>query len=199
MGPFFEPHRETELGQHDNDRSGGSALTLSVVECNRAAGAVRTVPFIVAALVAVLWLVLESRDPRPKGAEPGGAVLAAACLTSLVYGTIEQPTRAWDWVTVTTLAVGAVLLVAFAGHEARSPRPMLNVRLLANRAFTWASVGFGLVGLVLTGTMFTFTQYLQDVLGYRPLAEIRIIPRFSGCQVNGRLYRTGDLAQVGAC
>jgi EmrB/QacA subfamily drug resistance transporter len=139
------------------------------------------VPFIVAAIVAVVWLVPESRDPRPRRADPAGVLLAAAGLISLVYAIIEQPTRGWDWVTLATLAAGVALLAAFAAWEARSPHPMLDVRLFANPRFAWAVVGFGLVGLVLTGAMFLFTQYLQDVEGYRPFdAGLRMIPMVVG-------------------
>jgi EmrB/QacA subfamily drug resistance transporter len=139
------------------------------------------VPFIVAAIVAVTWLVPESRDPRPRRSDPAGVLLAAGGLTSLVYAIIEQPTRGWDPVTVTTLTAGAALLAAFAAWEARARHPVLNVRLFANPRFTWATVGFGLVGLVLTGAMFLFTQYLQDVEGYRPFdAGLRIIPLVAG-------------------
>src|SRR6266702_1400915 len=162
------------------------------------------VPFIVAAIVAVVWLVPESRDPRPRRSDPAGVLLAAGGLTSLVYAIIEQPTRGWDWVTVTTLAVGLALLAAFAAWEARSRHPVLNVRLFANPRFTWATVGFGLVGLVLTGAMFLFTQYLQDVEGYRPFdAGLRIIPlvvgMLAGAQAVSRLLpRTGTKVAMAA-
>ena len=79
------------------------------------------VPFIAAAIVAVVWLVPESRDPQPRQADPAGALLATGGLTALVYAIIEQPTRGWDWVTLTTLTAGIALLAAFAAWEARSP------------------------------------------------------------------------------
>ncbi len=146
------------------------------------------VPFIAAALMAVMWLVPESRDPQPRRADPAGALLAAGGLTSLVYAIIEQPTRGWDWVTLTTLAAGIALLAAFTGWEARSRHPMLNVRLFANPRFAWAVVGFGLVGLVLTGAMFLFTQYLQDVKGHRPFdAGLRMIPIVVGMLVGAQV------------
>jgi EmrB/QacA subfamily drug resistance transporter len=162
------------------------------------------VPFIVAAIVAVVWLVPESRDPRPRRSDPGGVLLAAGGLTSLVYAIIEQPTRGWDWVTVTTLTVGLALLAAFAAWEARSRHPVLNVRLFANPRFTWATVGFGLVGLVLTGAMFLFTQYLQDVEGYRPFdSGLRMIPLVVGMLVGAQavsrlLPRIGTKAAMAA-
>ena len=145
-------------------------------------------PFIVAALVAVIWLVPESRDPRPKRLDPVGAVLAAVGLTSFVYGIIEQPTRGWSWVTLGSLAAGVALLAVFVAHEARSPDPMLDIGLFTNPRFTWATVAFGLVGLVLMGSMFILTQYLQDVLGYRPFdAGLRVIPLVLGLLVGAQL------------
>ncbi|HEX9353843.1 MAG TPA: hypothetical protein VF933_08510, partial [Streptosporangiaceae bacterium] len=50
---------------------------------------------------------------------------------------IEQPTRGWDPVTLTTLTVGLALLAAFAAWEARSRHPVLNVRLFANPQLAW--------------------------------------------------------------
>jgi EmrB/QacA subfamily drug resistance transporter len=145
------------------------------------------VPFIAAALAAVVWLVPESRDPRARGGDPAGVLLAAAGLTSLVYGIIEQPARGWDQVTLATLTAGAALLAAFAGWEVRARHPMVNVRLFASRRFTWASIGFALVGLVLTGAMFLLTQYLQDVEGYRPFAAgLRMIPLVLGLLVGAQ-------------
>jgi EmrB/QacA subfamily drug resistance transporter len=162
------------------------------------------VPFIAAALVAVVWLVPESRDPQPRQADPAGALLAAGGLTALVYAIIEQPARGWDPVTLTTLTAGIALLAAFAAWEARSPHPVLNVRLFANPRFTWATAGFGLVGLVLTGTMFLFTQYLQDVEGYRPFdSGLQFIPlvlgMLAGAQAASRLLpRTGAKVAMAA-
>jgi len=107
-------------------------------------------------------------------------------------------------VTVTTLAVGLALLAAFAAWEARSRHPVLNVRLFANPRFTWATVGFGLVGLVLTGAMFLFTQYLQDVEGYRPYdSGLRMIPLVVGMLVGAQavsrlLPRIGTKAAMAA-
>lgn len=152
------------------------------------------IPFIVAAIVTVVWLVPESSDPRPRKLDPLGVLLAAGGLTSLVYAIIQQPTRGWDWVTITTLGAGLGLMAAFVAWERLCSHPMLNIRLFANRRFTWATVGFGLVGLVLTGAMFLFTQYLQNVDGYRPFdAGVRVIPLvvglLVGAQLSSRLLR----------
>lgn len=144
------------------------------------------VPFIAAALVAVALLVPESRDPQARRMDPAGAVLAAAGLALLVYGIIEQPIRGWDGVTAGTMAAGAILLAFFAAWELRTHHPMLDVRLFANARFAWAVIAFGFVGLVLTGGLFVFTQYLQDVLGHRPFdAGLRMVPIALGVLVGG--------------
>ncbi len=146
------------------------------------------VPFIVAALLAVIFLVPESRNPQPRRLDPVGVVLAAAGLTTLVYAVIEQPTRGWDSITLSTLIGGGTLLGIFALWEARSNHPVLDVHLFANPRFTWAAVGFGLVGLVLTGAMLLFTQYLQDVLGYGPFdAGVRVLTLVGGLLVGAPL------------
>jgi len=156
------------------------------------------VPFIVAALVTVLLLVPESRNPHPRRMDLGGTFLAAGGLIALVYAIIQQPTRGWDGLTVATLSGGVVLLVGFVALETRSQHPMLDVSLFRNRRFTWATVGFGLVGLVLTGAMFLFTQYLQDVAGYRPFdAGLRVIPLVVGLLIGSQLS-SRLLSKIGA-
>lgn len=139
------------------------------------------VPFIVGALAAVIVMVPESRDVRSRGFDPGGGLLAMAGLTLLVYSIIQQPVRGWDWATLSALAGGAVLLIVYAIWEMRVKSPMLDIRLFSNPRFTWAVVAFGCVGLVQMGSIFLFTQYLQDVLGYRPFdVGLRVIPLVVG-------------------
>jgi len=81
-------------------------------------------------------------------------------------------------------------LVAFVAIQLRSPRPMVELSLFANRIFLWGTVGAVFVSLALVGLLFLVPQYLQVVLGYGTLATgVRLIPLIAGLMVGG-LART---------
>jgi Na+/melibiose symporter-like transporter len=82
--------------------------------------------------------------------------------------------------------VGVTALVAFVAIQLRSPRPMVELSLFANRIFLWGTVGAVFVSLALVGLLFLVPQYLQVVLGYGTLATgVRLIPLIAGLMVGG--------------
>jgi EmrB/QacA subfamily drug resistance transporter len=135
-------------------------------------------PVVAIALVAGLFLVPESRDPRATPLDPAGAGLSIAGLTALVYAIIEAPSHGWtDPLILGAFAAAAVLLASFVAWELRTAHPMLDVRLFANRRFSAASGSIALVFFALFGSIFFITQYMQFVLGYDTLAAgVRVIP-----------------------
>jgi EmrB/QacA subfamily drug resistance transporter len=136
------------------------------------------VPVVIVALVAGYKLIPNSKDPHPPALDPLGALLSIAGLVTLVWAIIEAPDRGWtDSVTLSAFAVAAVLLVAFGIHEKRSDHPMLDVTFFRNPRFSAASGAITMTFFAMFGTLFLFTQYMQFVLGYSPLATgVRFIP-----------------------
>ena len=136
------------------------------------------IPIIIAALVAGIFLVPESKDPHAKPLDPGGALLSIAGLGSLIYAIIEAPSHGWTSVeTLLAFGVAAVFLTAFVLWERRLVHPMLDMRLFRNMRFTGASIAISLVFFAMFGSLFSLTQYLQFVLGYDTLdAGLRITP-----------------------
>ena len=136
------------------------------------------VPVVVVALVAGYRLIPNSKDPHPPALDPLGAVLSIAGLVTLVWAIIEAPQKGWtDGVTLTAFAIAVVLLLAFAVHEKRSDHPMLDVNFFRNPRFSAASGAITMTFFAMFGTLFLFTQYMQFVLGYSPLATgVRFIP-----------------------
>ena len=134
----------------------------------------------VAAVVAALaaWAVPTSRDPRIPKTDWRGLILSAAGMGVLVLGIIQAP--GWGWGsarTLGTLAAGAVLLVAFAAAEARTPHPMLDIALFRNPRFTAASGSVAVAFFALNGFIFLATQYFQIVKGFGPLGTgVRLLP-----------------------
>ena len=129
------------------------------------------VPIALLALVAGLWLVPNSSDPREARLDPPGALLAIAGLATLLYGIIEAPAHGWTSPeTLIVLGAGAALLFAFVRWELRTDHPMLDVRLFKNRSFAIGSSTITLQYMAMFGLYFALAQYLQLAHGFSPLA-----------------------------
>jgi EmrB/QacA subfamily drug resistance transporter len=124
------------------------------------------VPIVVLAILGVMTLVPESKDPDPRGIDWIGAVLSSVGVTAIVYGVIEQPLDGWTAPrVVAALAVGLLVLAAFVVWDVRHREPFVDMRLFKNPRFTWATIAFMVTGFALFGAMFILTPYLQLVQG----------------------------------
>ncbi|MCT4355649.1 MFS transporter [Streptomyces sp. Je 1-79] len=119
------------------------------------------VPVALAVLLVAPAVLKESRpEVRPRLDVPG-AVTVTGGLLALVYGLTTEPLA---------LPVGVALLVAFWFVERRAASPLVPVRILTRRTVVWGNLA-GLVAFVTeTSLVFLMTLYLQDVLGFSPLA-----------------------------
>jgi MFS family permease len=127
------------------------------------------------ALAAVALVLSVSSVPNTREAgegrfDIGGAVLSAVAVGGLVLAIHEGPERGWtDALTLTTLVIGAVTLVGFVVHELRHRNPLLDVRILGNRAVAAGSLTMVMMFAVLFGVFLVGVQYLQAVLGFSAL------------------------------
>ena len=114
-------------------------------------------------------LLVPEGKAGPDAAGPrldwAGALLSAAGLIAMIYAIIEAPVRGWDPLVLTALAGGAALLATFTAWQLRAACPLVDLRLLASRDFTWGSVAFAVVSFAMTGLLFVLTPYLQIVQG----------------------------------
>ncbi len=129
-------------------------------------------------LAAIVAFVPDTRSSEHVGLDPLGAVLSALGVGGLVLGIIEGPIRGWsDAITVTGLALGVVLAVAFVLWELRTEHPLLDPRLFRHRGFATGSASMLVLFLALFGTFLVLLQYLQLILGYSPLkAAASLLP-----------------------
>jgi EmrB/QacA subfamily drug resistance transporter len=136
------------------------------------------VPVVVAAVIATVVIVPESRDEHAPRLDLVGAVLSIGAIGSLVLTIIEAPK--WGWTSPATIlgfTVAAVLLAAFITWEQHVEHPMMPVRIFANLRFSAASVAITSAFFALFGFIFLITQYFQLVRGYTPLeAGVRTLP-----------------------
>lgn len=136
------------------------------------------IPVAVLALVAVLKLVPESKNPQGDRPDLLGALLSTIGMTAVVYAIITGPEHGWLSAEVLVPAViGLLGLGAFALWELRTPYPMLDMHFFRNQKFVGAIGGSILVMFGMGGSLFLLTQHLQFVLGYEPLeAGLRMAP-----------------------
>ncbi|WP_406143213.1 MFS transporter [Streptomyces sp. NBC_01012] len=136
------------------------------------------VPIAVVGLLAIAWLVPESRNPNSERPDFVGLPLSVLGMVSLVWAVIAVAEHGWtDPVVLGPLAVAAVAIAVFAVWERHTPHPMLDMGLFAERRFTGAALGGLLAAFGMGGSLFLLTQQLQFVLGYSPLETgLRIVP-----------------------
>jgi EmrB/QacA subfamily drug resistance transporter len=124
------------------------------------------------AIVAVSpWLLHESRAAVVhRHFDVFGATSITAGLMVLVYAITRASQHGWgNGVTVGLFATAATLIVAFVVIEARSPAPLLPLRIFRLRTLSAANATMLAVGATAFGQFFLLTLYLQEVLRYSAL------------------------------
>jgi EmrB/QacA subfamily drug resistance transporter len=116
---------------------------------------------------ALAWRMLPHTDSGHAGRlDALGLVLMSGASSALVYGLSELGTAGTSLgapQVVGPIVAGIVLAVVFCLHALRVERPLLDVRLYANRVFAAASLTtFGL-GAALFGAMILVPYYYQQV------------------------------------
>lgn len=129
------------------------------------------VPVALAVLVVAPLVIGESRPERRPRLDAPGALLVTLGLLAVVYGFSQAGEAGWSApLTWGSLAVGAVLLVLFVAVESRVGSPLVPVRILRRRTVAWGNVAGFIAFLTETSLVFLLTLYLQNVLGFSPLA-----------------------------
>ncbi|MEV6262909.1 MFS transporter [Streptomyces sp. NPDC051784] len=143
------------------------------------------VPVVVVALIAMVVLVPDSKDPAPGRVDPLGVVLSIIGLVLLVYGIIRGGELA-SFTDVTVLAPligGLLVLTAFVWHEKRSSHPSIDISYFRKPAFAAAVAAIALVFFALMGVTFFSAFYLQSVRGYTALQSGLLILPLAAAQM----------------
>ncbi len=113
--------------------------------------------------------LVESRGPNAH-LDLRGLGLGSIGLFGLVFGLVRSQSLGWTNPEVLiTLAVGAILLVAFIVHERRVQNPMLPMGFFADRGFAVTNVVSLAMYFGMFGSIFFLSQFLQNVLHNSPL------------------------------
>jgi MFS family permease len=158
---------------------GASGFSLGLVfggvltEIGWRATLVAPAPFALA--LVVIGYRLLPRVPRERVSlghlDLAGAFTSTASLLVLVYAVVEAPSRGWaSPATIGLLALSAALMTTFILIERRHPRPLVRLGILRSRTLVHANVSGAVMFGGYVGFQFVVTLYLQDSLGWSPLA-----------------------------
>ena len=99
-----------------------------------------------------------------------GAVTATAGMMSLVYGLSNPAVHGWTSpITLGPIALAPVLLLAFGLIEARTAKPLMPLRIFANRNRSGAYLMMVCAATSAFSMLFFLTQFMQNVLGWSPV------------------------------
>ena len=156
------------------------------------------VPVVAAALIAVAFLMPESRSAQRPGIDVAGVLISSAGLAGLTYGFIRAGQEGWSNAgAIAAIAAGAVALAAFAAWEhlltrrtagtaagTGSPpavRPLIELALFRSAGFSWGTILATLVSFAMFGIMFAMPQYFQEVRGADAFGSgLRMLPMIGG-------------------
>src|SRR3954447_21283381 len=135
-------------------------------------------PVAAIALLAAPFVVSESRNDEVRGFDLTGATLGTAGLIALVGAVIRTGAAGWGSAQVLALFGAAIVLLgAFARVEARSPAPLLPLRLFRVRGLGVSAIALALNGGAFLGMFFLSALYLQEVHGDSALAAgVQFVP-----------------------
>jgi EmrB/QacA subfamily drug resistance transporter len=157
---------------------------------------------LVFAAIAVAGALTFMRSNRPE-TRPQidwvGTVLASTGLFAIVFGFSHAETAGWtSALTIGSLALGVVLVSAFAFAESRVAHPLLPLRVILDRARGGSYISVGLTGIALFGIFLFLTYYLQDVKGFSPVTSgLAFLPMIACLLVSSNLSSIVLLPRVG--
>lgn len=122
-------------------------------------------------------LLPEERDPNAGRFDVVSAVLSLLAVLPVIYGVKTIAEDGAGWRPVLAMVAGVLVGIWFVVRQRRLPDPLIDVRLFRQPAFS-ASLAAVLIGVfAMVGFMFFVSQYLQLVLGMRPIvAGLWILP-----------------------
>ncbi|MEW2046547.1 MFS transporter [Streptomyces sp. NPDC005476] len=148
-------------------------------------------PVGLAALLATLRYVPESRAPKARHPDPVGQLLVIVLFGSLTYAIIEAP-EAGAATSGPFAAVALAALLCLLRYEPRRAEPLIDLRFFRSAPFSGATVVAISAFAALGGFLFLSTLYLQNVRGLDALHAglwmlPMAVPTFLCAPLSGRL------------
>jgi EmrB/QacA subfamily drug resistance transporter len=136
------------------------------------------VPIGAVALLLSPRLLPESRAEDVRRLDLGGALSVTAAILLIAYAPIAGQKQGWTSVqALGSLGLAIALLLTFLAIEARSPSPLVPLRVFRNRNANGANIVSFLVGAAHAPIFLLLSLYLQQALGYNALtAGLAVFP-----------------------
>ncbi|WP_429428732.1 MFS transporter [Nocardia sp. GAS34] len=151
------------------------------------------------ALVAALWSVPESSDPRPGPIDWAGIVLGALALGAVIYAATSGEDRGYGAPSVIGLFVlGGLAFIAFFVVETRSAAPLLDFRYLRPPAVRGALVVAFAVYFGVFSIFFFTALYLQVMRSYTAAHTAGVFAPMAAAIIIGSLIAGLWVARYGA-
>lgn len=153
---------------------------------------------VAAFVVGVAVLREPSRARRPR-LDLVGAVTVTAALVALVLGIDSAGRQGWAHPgTWGALVISAVFIAAFVRTEQRTAQPLVDLAMLRRRSVAWGNLAGLLAFATETSLVFLLTLYLQDILGFSPLAAGLMLALLGLGTVLGGLLAPRVIGRIGA-
>ena len=129
------------------------------------------VPVGIAVIAAAPFLLRESRaDLRQRHFDLPGAASITGGLMLLVYAMTRAAQHGWGTAeSIVLLAISVGLIGGFFAIEARSPAPLLPLRIFRLRTLAGSNASALMLGGAVFSQFFLLTLYMQEVLHYSAL------------------------------
>jgi MFS transporter, DHA2 family, multidrug resistance protein len=148
------------------------------------------VPVVVLAVLAVTFLMPESRSSTRPGVDFPGVIVSSAGLAALTYGLIKAGEDGWsNAAALATIGAGVVVLALFVAWERvvtarQGGQPLVELALFRSNGFRWGTILVTLVSFAMFGLLFAMPQYFQEVRGANALGSgVRLLPLVGGMLV----------------
>jgi predicted MFS family arabinose efflux permease len=149
-------------------------------------------------LVIAPTVLTESRPERRPRLDVPGAVTVTFGLLAIVYGLTVAGEESWQHPTaLLALGAGVVSVLVFWKVEKRVSEPLVPFSVLGRRTVGWGNFAGLLAYVTETSLVFLLTLYLQEVLGYSPLAAGLAFAVLGAGTVVGGLVAPKVIAAVG--
>ncbi|MDG2301455.1 MAG: MFS transporter [Acidimicrobiales bacterium] len=123
------------------------------------------------AIFLLCWAYLpDSSNPDEANMDPLGTLLSFVAVGGIVFGVMEGPTKGWSSTLIaTSFIIGTLALLTFVLWERYTPRPLLDVRMFADRGVRSGSFSLLVQFTVAFGFFFLTVPLLAFVYGFGPL------------------------------
>jgi EmrB/QacA subfamily drug resistance transporter len=150
--------------------------------------------------VVALRMLGNQRQPERARIDVPGVIVGSAGLFALVFGFSNAETSAWsDPVTIVSLALSVTLLAGFIALERRVAHPLLPLHVVWDRARGGAYATIALAGSAVFAVFLFLTYYMQQSLGFSPLATgVAFLPMTGMIVVTATTVQTRVLHRTGA-